>query len=65
YGALIANAVFIPMAGKLRARSEEELLNYQIIITGVRNMVAGENPRIIEQKLLAFMPPTQRESQFD
>ncbi|MFB6261745.1 MAG: motility protein A [Thiohalorhabdaceae bacterium] len=65
YGALLGNAVFIPMAGKLRARSEEELLNYQIIITGVRNMVAGENPRIIEQKLLAFMPPSQRESQFD
>jgi chemotaxis protein MotA len=65
YGALMANAVFIPLAGKLRARSEEELLNYQIIITGVRNMVAGENPRIIEQKLLAFMPPKERESQFD
>lgn len=65
YGALMANAIFIPLAGKLRARSEEELLNYQIIITGVRNMVAGENPRIIEQKLLAFMPPKERESQFD
>jgi chemotaxis protein MotA len=65
YGALMANAVFIPLAGKLRARSEEEVLNYQIIVTGVRNMVAGENPRIIEQKLMAFMPPGQRESQFD
>ena len=65
YGALMANAVFIPLAGKLRARSEEEVLNYQIIVTGVRNMVAGENPRIIEQKLLAFMPPGRRESHFD
>jgi chemotaxis protein MotA len=61
----MANAVFIPLAGKLRARSEEEVLNYQIIVTGVRNMVAGENPRIIEQKLLAFMPPGRRESHFD
>ncbi|MFA9461503.1 motility protein A [Thiohalorhabdus methylotrophus] len=65
YGALMANAIFIPMAGKLRARSEEETLNYQIIITGVRNIVAGENPRILEQKLLAFLAPKEREPQFD
>ncbi|HKJ87529.1 MAG TPA: motility protein A [Gammaproteobacteria bacterium] len=65
YGALMANALFIPMAAKLRARSEEEVLNYQIIITGVRNIVAGENPRILEQKLLAFLAPAAREPQFD
>lgn len=65
YGALMANALFIPLAGKLRARSNEEAFNYQIIITGVRNLVAGENPRIIEQKLLAYLPPPERVSQFD
>ena len=65
YGALMANAIFIPLAGKLRARHEQEALNYQVIVSGVRNIVAGENPRIIEQKLLAYLPPPQRESQFD
>jgi len=65
YGALMANALFIPLSGKLRARSSEEAFNYQIIVTGVRNLVAGENPRIIEQKLLAYLPPQERVSQFD
>ena len=65
YGALMANAIFIPMAGKLRARSEEEVLNFQLIIAGVRNIVAGENPRILEQKLLAYIPPRKREPQYD
>lgn len=65
YGALMANGLFIPLSVKLRARSAEEAFNYQIIITGVRNLVAGENPRIIEQKLLAYLPPPERVSQFD
>ncbi|HKL76987.1 MAG TPA: motility protein A [Gammaproteobacteria bacterium] len=65
YGALMANALFIPLAGKLRARSEEEVLNYHIITAGVRNIVAGENPRILEQKLLAYLTPSKREPYFD
>lgn len=65
YGALMANIVFLPMAGKLKARSKEELLVHEIILTGVQSLVAGENPRVMEQKLLGYLPPKERQSAFD
>jgi len=65
YGALMANIVFLPMAGKLKARSKEELLINEIILTGIQSLVAGENPRIMEQKLLGYLPPKERQSAFD
>ncbi len=65
YGALMANIIFLPMAGKLKARSQEEILVHEIILTGVQSLVAGENPRIMEQKLLGYLPPKERVSGFD
>jgi chemotaxis protein MotA len=65
YGALMANIIFLPMAGKLKARSKEELLVHEIILTGVQSLVAGENPRVMEQKLLGYLPPKERESAFE
>lgn len=55
YGALLANLIFIPLAGKLRERSEEEILVKEVIIEGVLSIQAGENPRIVEEKLKAFL----------
>lgn len=60
YGALIGNLVFIPIAEKLRAKSEEEILVKEIIIEGILSIQAGENPRIVEEKLKAFLPPATR-----
>lgn len=65
YGALIANIVALPMAAKLKSRSKDELMLHEIILTGVQSLVAGENPRVMEQKLLGFLPPKERESSFD
>ncbi len=65
YGALMANIIFLPMAGKLKMRSKEELLIREIILVGVQSLVAGENPRIMEQKLLGYLPPKERVSSFD
>lgn len=65
YGALMANIIFLPMAGKLKARSKDELLVHEIILTGVQSLVAGENPRVMEQKLLGYLPPKERQSAFD
>jgi len=65
YGALMANIIFLPMAGKLRARSKEEMLVHEIILTGIQSLVAGENPRVMEQKLLGYLPPKERQSAFD
>jgi len=65
YGALIANLVALPMAAKLKSRSKDELLLHEIILTGIQSLVAGENPRVMEQKLLGFLPPKERQSSFD
>lgn len=62
YGALLANLVFIPVAGKLKIRSSEEILNKEVMIEGMLSIQAGENPRIIEEKLKAFLAPKIRES---
>ena len=64
YGALAANLVCLPMAGKLRKRSKEETLIKEMSISGVMAIANGENPRIIEQKLHSFVPPNSRSSRF-
>lgn len=60
YGALLANLLFIPLAGKLKARSQEEILIKEVAIEGVMSIQSGDNPRILEQKLLAFLAPNIR-----
>src|SRR5690625_3371898 len=61
YGAVLSNLVFLPIAGKLRDRSAEEVLLKEVMIEGILSIQAGENPRIIEEKLRAFIPPNQFE----
>jgi len=65
YGALMANILFLPMAGKLKMRSKEELLIHEIILIGIQSLIVGENPRIMEQKLLGYLAPKERKSSFD
>ncbi|SKA82960.1 motility protein A [Desulfobaculum bizertense] len=60
YGAVLANLVFIPMAGKLKTRSKEEVLRKEMILNGILSISKGENPRIIEEKLNSFLPPRER-----
>jgi chemotaxis protein MotA len=64
YGAILANMVFIPIAGKLKARSRDESRIKELILQGVLSLCRGDNPRIIEQKLFAFLPPAARISAF-
>ena len=61
YGSIIANIVCLPIAGKLRTRSKEEVLTKEMAIQGIASLSNGDNPRILEQKLQAFIPPNQRE----
>jgi chemotaxis protein MotA len=51
------------MADKLGQKNEEELLLKTIIIKGVMAIQAGDNPRVVEQKLLTFVPPSLRVTQ--
>lgn len=63
YGAIIANAFALPLADRLDRRSAEEVLFKTIIIKGVMAIQSGDNPRIVEQKLRTFLPPSQRPSE--
>ncbi|MBW1739605.1 MAG: MotA/TolQ/ExbB proton channel family protein [Deltaproteobacteria bacterium] len=63
YGSIMANIVCLPIAGKLRTRSSEELMLKDMIIEGVICLSNGENPRIVEQKLVVFLPPNERKLQ--
>ena len=64
YGAIMANLICMPIAGKLRGRSKEESQAREMVIEGVLSLTRGENPRILEQKMLAFVPPRMRKSNF-
>jgi chemotaxis protein MotA len=65
YGAVIANVICTPMTGKLKHRSASEVLFKTIIIEGLQCIMNGDNPRIMEQKLHAFIAPKLRESSFN
>ncbi|MFQ5542917.1 MAG: motility protein A [Nitrospiria bacterium] len=60
YGALLANMFFLPMAGKLKKRNTEEMLVKDLILEGVASIAAGENPRVMEQKLKVYLSPKER-----
>lgn len=55
YGTVLANLVFIPMASKLESKTDEEVFIKQVIIEGVIGVQSGQNPRILEEKLSAFL----------
>lgn len=61
YGALAANLVFLPIAGKLKVRSEEEIFTKQLIMEGIVAIQSGDNPRVVEDKLKSFIAPRMRE----
>ncbi len=54
YGVAIANLVFIPMSTKLATLTKEEVFLKEIVITGVLSIQAGDNPRILEERMRAF-----------
>lgn len=60
YGVGIANLLFLPIANKLRTRHAEETLLCEVIVEGVLAIQSGENPRIVEQRLRAFLSQRQK-----
>lgn len=65
YGAVLANILFIPMAGKLKARSKTEVLQKMVIVEGMESILSGENPRVMEQRLHTYLAPKKRTSVFN
>lgn len=62
YGAIMANLVLIPIRNKLEDRDADETLVREIMIEGILSIQSGDNPRILEEKLLSFLPPVRREA---
>ena len=65
YGAVFANLVCIPIAGKLQLRNEEEQALRLMVLEGVLGLRRGENPHLLQETLDAFVAPSQRKDTSD
>lgn len=62
YGSLIANWICTPIANKLKTNNEKEVMMKEVTIEGLLSIQAGENPRVIEEKLKSFLSPSARDN---
>ena len=62
YGSMMANWLISPFASKLLAHNQQEMRVKEMIIEGVLAIQAGENPRIMAQKLLTYLDPVTRKA---
>ncbi|MCX6059000.1 MAG: motility protein A [Chloroflexi bacterium] len=62
WGLLSANLIYLPIAGKLKAKDEEEARNRYMQLEGILSIQAGENPRIVRDKLTAYLAPADIKS---
>lgn len=60
YGSLLANWICSPVSNKLKANNDTELMIKEVMIEGLLSIQAGENPRVIEEKLKSFLAPNER-----
>lgn len=60
YGVFTANLFYLPLAGKLKANSASELHMRQVMLEGIQSIQAGDNPRIVKEKLEGFLAPNAR-----
>lgn len=65
YGSLIANWLCNPVAGKLSINNATEMMMKEITVEGILSIQAGENPRVIEEKLKSFLAPSARDNASD
>ena len=62
YGAIIANAIALPIAAKLKAVANTERLNKLLILESISGIQEGTNPRVLQQLLTTYLPEKQREA---
>ncbi len=62
YGSMLANWICTPVATKLKANDAMEIMIKEIVVEGLLSIQAGENPRIIEEKLKSFISPERRKN---
>lgn len=61
YGSILANWICTPVANKLKANNSSEIVMKEVMVEGLLSIQAGENPRVIEEKLKSFLSPAARE----
>ncbi len=62
FGVGAANVIFLPVALRLKGLSEAEQEARILVLEGILSIQAGDNPRVVAEKLVAFVPPAQREN---
>lgn len=62
YGSILANWIATPVALKLKQKSAKEIRMKEVVVEGLLSIQAGENPRVIEEKLKSFLAPAERAS---
>ena len=62
YGSLLANWLATPIATKLKDNSQKELTTKEVMVEGLLSIQAGENPRVIEEKLKSYLSPENRKN---
>lgn len=60
YGSLLANWICSPTSAKLKAYNAAEIQMKEVMVEGLLSIQAGENPRVIEEKLKSFLSPARR-----
>ena len=65
FGIALANLLWIPLATKIKERAGQQLLLREIMIEGILSIQAGDNPRLLEEKLHAFLDPAERETEVE
>jgi len=60
YGSMIANLFALPMAGKLAARSKQEMTQKYLVLEGILSIQSGDNPRLVRERLMTFLAPGSR-----
>ncbi len=58
-----ANVVFLPIANRLKAISAEEVELRMMTLEGILSIQAGDNPRLVSEKLMSYVPPAEREAE--
>jgi chemotaxis protein MotA len=62
FGILLANLLWLPMASRIKERNKQLLLLREIMIEGILSIQAGDNPRLLEEKLNAFLDPSDQDA---
>ena len=65
FGISLANLLWLPLASKVKERNAQLLLLREIMIEGIISIQAGDNPRLLEEKLHAFLDPSDRETEVE